>query len=698
MPLDGAARAALIALIENSAKQAVLEGSGMPKPPSLASAAETQYVPPTEALLQGARVNNPVRTVLELRPRAAVTLEGSVSVADAAKRMAAANADAALVLGDEDRVAGIFTDRDLASRVLGAGLDPRRTKISAIMTENPRCVMDDEPALTAVMLMVDGRFRHLPVVDSTESVVGLLDVAKCLHDAISHLELRNLAGGQRTAGELLRATAPPDSTVLADATVVAAAKQAASRKGGAALVVRSEGGGAPRVGGIVTPKDFLNRVVAVGLAAARTRVGDIMTPSPACIKESATLLHALHLLQGSGFRNLPVVSEAGEPLGVLDVLAVVEGALEAASSTDAPPTPARRPLAHSAVGDYAPASEAFTPFGSPLAPGFFLFKACPLARSPPRPAARTRDRPGPPSLASVSGLRLWPPPLASASPSLPLRLPPAPLSPRQVVVVREGRERLLRLRCAEESLSGLEGAVSCKRGRHRPTDQTPSPRDFPLLEGCKLRGGDAGGRTRGCPRVGGPQAARRPCRAGLQPLPHRAHRRRDRAAASLLRRRPRLRRRRGQGVGPRPAAAPRRVRPPHRRAPRPLCRRGGAGGGPRRLPPPLCARRRSGRRRRSSLPRPQALRRLGRPNPGRTFSRDGRERVVGMGDEREPSLLAPSPLALRVYYSAAGTNPPPRDGHDGARTTVHAPRLCGLAVPAAEALSIDARGVCTISV
>jgi len=414
MPLDGAARAALI---ENSAKQAVLEGSGMPKPPSLASAAETQYVPPTEALLQGARVNNPVRTVLELRPRAAVTLEGSVSVADAAKRMAAANADAALVLGDEDRVAGIFTDRDLASRVLGAGLDPRRTKISAIMTENPRCVMDDEPALTAVMLMVDGRFRHLPVVDSTESVVGLLDVAKCLHDAISHLELRNLAGGQRTAGELLRATAPPDSTVLADATVVAAAKQAASRKGGAALVVRSEGGGAPRVGGIVTPKDFLNRVVAVGLAAARTRVGDIMTPSPACIKESATLLHALHLLQGSGFRNLPVVSEAGEPLGVLDVLAVVEGALEAASSTDAPPTPARRPLAHSAVGDYAPASEAFTPFGSPLAPGFFLFK---------------------------------------------------------VVVVREGRERLLRLRCAEESLSGLEGAVGHKL------------RDDPAVRGCSL--------------------------------------------------------------------------------------------------------------------------------------------------------------------------------------------------------------------
>ena len=92
MPLDGAARAALIALIENSAKQAVLEGSGMPKPPSLASAAETQYVPPTEALLQGTRVHNPVRTVLELRPRAAVTLEGSVSVADAAKRMAAANA------------------------------------------------------------------------------------------------------------------------------------------------------------------------------------------------------------------------------------------------------------------------------------------------------------------------------------------------------------------------------------------------------------------------------------------------------------------------------------------------------------------------------------------------------------------------------------------------------------------------------
>jgi hypothetical protein len=46
--------------------------------------------------------------------------------------------------------------------------------------------------------MIEGGFRHVPVVDATESVVGLLDVAKCLHDAISSVELGQLEGGHRT--------------------------------------------------------------------------------------------------------------------------------------------------------------------------------------------------------------------------------------------------------------------------------------------------------------------------------------------------------------------------------------------------------------------------------------------------------------------------------------------------------------------
>jgi CBS domain-containing protein len=56
--------------------------------------------------------------------------------------------------------------------------------------------------------------------------------------------------------------------------------------------------------------------VAKGLPAASTPVDDIMTRSPDTMTSSSTVLQALHQLQYGGYRNVPVVTESGEPLGV----------------------------------------------------------------------------------------------------------------------------------------------------------------------------------------------------------------------------------------------------------------------------------------------------------------------------------------------------------------------------------------------
>jgi CBS domain-containing protein len=60
--------------------------------------------------------------------------------------------------------------------------------VSTVMTKNPKCVQDDDSALDALEMMVDNRFRHLPVMDEKGAIIGLLDIAKCLYDAISVLE------------------------------------------------------------------------------------------------------------------------------------------------------------------------------------------------------------------------------------------------------------------------------------------------------------------------------------------------------------------------------------------------------------------------------------------------------------------------------------------------------------------------------
>merc|ERR1711953_1536169 len=63
-------------------------------------------------------------------------------------------------------------------------MGPSLTLVSKVMTINPKMVSMDDLAI-----MMDNHFRHLPVVNKKGEVVGLLDIAKCLNDAIEKIEL-----------------------------------------------------------------------------------------------------------------------------------------------------------------------------------------------------------------------------------------------------------------------------------------------------------------------------------------------------------------------------------------------------------------------------------------------------------------------------------------------------------------------------
>lgn len=105
--------------------------------------------------------------------RSLVTVNGDVSVHDAARTMAEARIGAVLVVED-DRVAGIFTERDVMSRVVAAGLDTQSTPVRRVMTGAVRTVQVDEAAIDCLETMAEGGFRHLPVVDETGRPIGML--------------------------------------------------------------------------------------------------------------------------------------------------------------------------------------------------------------------------------------------------------------------------------------------------------------------------------------------------------------------------------------------------------------------------------------------------------------------------------------------------------------------------------------------
>jgi signal-transduction protein with cAMP-binding, CBS, and nucleotidyltransferase domain len=81
----------------------------------------------------------------------------------------------------------LTSNQDITTRVIARELKLEETPVSKVMTRNPLFVLSDTLAVEALQKMVQGKFRHLPVVENGE-VIALLDIAKCLYDAIARME------------------------------------------------------------------------------------------------------------------------------------------------------------------------------------------------------------------------------------------------------------------------------------------------------------------------------------------------------------------------------------------------------------------------------------------------------------------------------------------------------------------------------
>lgn len=99
----------------------------------------------------------------------------SEPVSDAAAVMAERNIGAVLVMKDR-HLHGIVTERDLVRRVLAQGIAPQDITLGEVMTANPDTIMPDEPASEALVRMRSGNYRHLPVVDASGVLHGMVSI------------------------------------------------------------------------------------------------------------------------------------------------------------------------------------------------------------------------------------------------------------------------------------------------------------------------------------------------------------------------------------------------------------------------------------------------------------------------------------------------------------------------------------------
>jgi len=91
----------------------------------------------------------------------------------------------AVPVGENDKVIGMVTDRDITCRAVAEGSDPSATKVREVMTEKVTFCMEDEDLEEAAHTMEQKQIRRLPVLNQDKRMVGMLSLGDISH-AASH--------------------------------------------------------------------------------------------------------------------------------------------------------------------------------------------------------------------------------------------------------------------------------------------------------------------------------------------------------------------------------------------------------------------------------------------------------------------------------------------------------------------------------
>ena len=139
-----------------------------------------------------------VATILKHKGRAVVTAPPDSSLLDIAKLLEQHGIGCIVIVGNDDKIAGIVTERDLM-RAMGQG-DTKVLKepVSDFMTKTVVTAREADTINRLMSEMTKGRFRHMPVVER-DRLVGLVSIGDAVKLDIAEIEIEAAATRQYTA-------------------------------------------------------------------------------------------------------------------------------------------------------------------------------------------------------------------------------------------------------------------------------------------------------------------------------------------------------------------------------------------------------------------------------------------------------------------------------------------------------------------
>ena len=135
-----------------------------------------------------------VKDVLAVKGQSLYTIDGQATVLEATRRMNLHKVGA-LVVMEGDRVAGIFSERDVLTRVIAEELPPASVRVEAVMTRDIICCAPEDDLDEVSAIMKSRRIRHVPVCDQAgrlHSIISIGDVnAQYASNAEQHIHFLN---------------------------------------------------------------------------------------------------------------------------------------------------------------------------------------------------------------------------------------------------------------------------------------------------------------------------------------------------------------------------------------------------------------------------------------------------------------------------------------------------------------------------
>lgn len=147
-------------------------------------------------------MNTSISTLLESKGGALCTVPSTVTVADAVHEMNRHRIGSILVMNGP-ALAGIFTERDVLTRVVAGNLDPKTTPITAVMSADVLTVAPSTTVQQVMDIFAERRCRHLPVIEDgrLRGLISIGDVSRWVansHRAEAESLRQYISGGLST--------------------------------------------------------------------------------------------------------------------------------------------------------------------------------------------------------------------------------------------------------------------------------------------------------------------------------------------------------------------------------------------------------------------------------------------------------------------------------------------------------------------